>query len=84
MSKQEPSYEDKVEELETILKRLDDASTPIDRLAADVKEGARLIKELDWQGRLCSISAIKGEGTRQLAGEIMVRLEEITQQELNQ
>ncbi len=51
MSNKEPSYEDKVEELETILKRLDDASTPIDRLAADVKEGARLIKELDQKLR---------------------------------
>ena len=47
MSKDKLTYEQKVAELEAILKRLDDASTPIDRLAQDVKEGARLIKELD-------------------------------------
>ncbi len=41
------TYEQKVAELEAILKRLDDGSTPIDQLAEDVKKGARLIKELD-------------------------------------
>ncbi len=41
------TYEQKVTELETILKRLDDGSTPIDQLADDVKRGANLIKELD-------------------------------------
>ena len=51
MSKKEPTYEEKVAELEAILKRLDDASTPIDRLAQDVKQGARLIKELDQKLR---------------------------------
>ena len=44
---QEPSYEEKVAELETILKRLDEGETPIDQLAEDVKRGAKLIKELD-------------------------------------
>ena len=47
MSKKNPSYEDKVAELEAILRRLDDAETPIDTLAEDVKKGASLIKELD-------------------------------------
>jgi exodeoxyribonuclease VII small subunit len=47
MSKKEPTYEEKVSELETILRRLDDAETPIDTLAEDVKRGAKLIKELD-------------------------------------
>ena len=41
------TYEDKVAELEEILRRLDDAETPIDTLAEDVKKGALLIKELD-------------------------------------
>ena len=41
------SYEQKVEKLDTILSRLDNSETPIDKLAEDVKLGARLIKELD-------------------------------------
>lgn len=41
------SYEQKSERLEAILMRLDDSKTPIDELAEDVKEGVRLIKELD-------------------------------------
>ena len=51
MSKNKPSYEEKVEELEAILRRLDDAETPIDTLAEDVKKGASLIKELDHKLR---------------------------------
>ena len=43
----ELSYEQKSERLEDILMRLDDSKTPIDELAEDVKEGVRLIKELD-------------------------------------
>ncbi len=43
----ETSYEAKVERLEAILKRLDDSNTPIDELAADVKQGAELIVQLD-------------------------------------
>ena len=50
MSKQ-PTYEEKVKELEAILRRLDDAETPIDTLAEDVKKGASLIKELDHKLR---------------------------------
>ena len=41
------SYEQKVEKLDEILTRLDNSETPIDKLAEDVKQGARLIKELD-------------------------------------
>ena len=51
MSKKKPTYEEKVEELEAILRRLDDAETPIDTLAEDVKKGASLIKELDHKLR---------------------------------
>lgn len=51
MSKKQPTYEEKVAELEGILRRLDDAETPIDTLAKDVKKGAGLIKELDHQLR---------------------------------
>ena len=43
----ELTYEQKVAKLDEILTRLDNSETPIDRLAEDVKEGARLIKELD-------------------------------------
>jgi exodeoxyribonuclease VII small subunit len=43
----EKSYEEKLEELEDILDRLDNAETPLDDLAKDVKRGAVLIKELD-------------------------------------
>lgn len=46
-----PTYEEKVADLEAILRRLDDAKTPIDTLAQDVKKGALLIKELDNQLR---------------------------------
>lgn len=45
------SYERKFERLEEILRRLDDTETPIDELAEDVKEGARLIKDLDHKLR---------------------------------
>ncbi len=41
------TYEQKVEKLDEILSRLDNSETPIDKLAEDVKLGARLIKELD-------------------------------------
>ena len=41
------TYEQKVEKLDEILTRLDNSETPIDKLAVDVKLGARLIKDLD-------------------------------------
>jgi len=41
------TYEQKVQKLDEILKRLDNSETPIDKLAEDVKIGAQLIKELD-------------------------------------
>jgi exodeoxyribonuclease VII small subunit len=41
------TYEQKFSRLESILKRLDDSQTPIDELAADVKEGTALILELN-------------------------------------
>jgi len=41
------TYEAKFTRLETILKRLDNSQTPIDELAADVKEGAALILALN-------------------------------------
>ena len=47
MAEETQSYEEKVEQLERILERLDDSRTPIDELARDVKQGATLIKELD-------------------------------------
>lgn len=43
----EPTYEQKVERLDEILTKLDNSETPIDKLAEDVKEGTRLIRELD-------------------------------------
>ncbi len=39
----------------------------------------RIVKALDWQGPLHLISAIASQGTRQLAGAIMTRLEELDQ-----
>ncbi len=47
MAEDSQSYEEKVEQLERILERLDDSRTPIDELAEDVKLGATLIRELD-------------------------------------
>ena len=48
---QAETYERKLGRLEGILRRLDDTETPIDELAEDVKEGARLIRELDHKLR---------------------------------
>ena len=52
---EEMSYEEKVAELESLLRRLDDGSIPMDQLAADVKRGARLIKEVE--GKLREVEA---------------------------
>ncbi len=46
MAKSKATYENNVQELDTILQRLDNSETPIDLLAADVKTGVKLIKEL--------------------------------------
>ena len=54
------SYEQKVERLEEILGRLDDSNTPIDELAEDVKEGARLIKALDQKLREVETHVLDG------------------------
>jgi exodeoxyribonuclease VII small subunit len=40
------SYEQKTEQLDLILTKLDNSSIPIDELAVNVKTGANLIKEL--------------------------------------
>ena len=47
MAENKQTSEEKVEQLERILERLDDSRTPIDELAEDVKLGATLLKELD-------------------------------------
>jgi exodeoxyribonuclease VII small subunit len=47
MSDNEMTYEEKVQKLDEILTRLDNSETPIDKLAEDVKVGAKLIKELN-------------------------------------
>ena len=45
---------------------------------ADVEaQRQRIVVELDWRGPLYLISALAGQGTRQLAGDVMTRLEEI-------
>jgi exodeoxyribonuclease VII small subunit len=46
------TYEQKVEKLDEILTRLDNSETPIDKLAEDVKLGAKLIKDLDRKLKL--------------------------------
>jgi exodeoxyribonuclease VII small subunit len=46
MAENELTYEQKVQKLDEILTRLDNSETPIDKLAEDVKVGAKLIKEL--------------------------------------
>ncbi|MEE9279559.1 MAG: exodeoxyribonuclease VII small subunit [Myxococcota bacterium] len=55
MTESKQTYEEKVEQLEQILERLDDSETPIDELAEDVKRGAALIRELD--GKLREVEA---------------------------
>ena len=47
MSEQPLSYEEKVDRLNRILTQLDNSETPIDELADNVKEGVRLIKEMN-------------------------------------
>ena len=47
MADEKLTYEQKVDKLDEILKRLDNSETPIDKLAEDVKLGASLIKDLD-------------------------------------
>jgi exodeoxyribonuclease VII small subunit len=42
-----PTYEKQFAELEAIVKRLDNATTPIDELAQNVKRGASLIVALN-------------------------------------
>ena len=44
---QNMTYEQKVSKLDELLSMLDNSETPIDKMAEDVKLGARLIKELD-------------------------------------
>jgi GTP-binding protein len=40
-------------------------------------EAERIVKKLDWQGRVYRISALKRDGTRRLVGDLMTRLEEM-------
>lgn len=61
------SYEQKVAKLDDILIRLDNSETPIDKLAEDVKEGARLIKELDQ--KLKQVEAEVMDAFKELEGE---------------
>lgn len=58
------SYEQKAAKLDEILTRLDNSETPIDKLADDVKEGARLIKEL-------------GQKLKQVEAEVMNAFKEL-------
>ena len=43
------TYEQKVEELDSILKKLDDSEIPIDELGEKARTGAKLIVELQHQ-----------------------------------
>lgn len=63
----ELSYEQKVAKLDDILIRLDNSETPIDKLAEDVKEGAKLIKELDQ--KLKQVEAEVMDAFKELEGE---------------
>lgn len=50
----------------------------LDLLGDDAEaEARRIISELDWQGPVYKISALRREGTRQLVGDIMTRLEDM-------
>lgn len=48
-TQQEKTYEQKVEELDSILKKLDDSEIPIDELGQKARKGAQLIVELQQQ-----------------------------------
>lgn len=48
-SRQDKTYEQKVEELDRILKNLDDSEIPIDELGEKARTGAKLIVELQHQ-----------------------------------
>ncbi len=51
----------------------------LDLLPEDEREARckAIIKGLKWKGPVFRISAISGDGTRELAGKIMDRLEEL-------
>lgn len=63
----ELTYEQKVEKLDEILTRLDNSETPIDKLAADVKLGAKLIKDLDK--KLKQVETEVRDAFKELEGE---------------
>ena len=48
-NKQDKTYEQKVEELDNILRKLDDSEIPIDDLGQKARTGAHLIVELQKQ-----------------------------------
>ena len=48
-TQQKKTYEQKVEELDSILKKLDDSEIPIDELGEKARTGAKLIVELQHQ-----------------------------------
>ena len=48
-TQQQKTYEQKVEELDGILKKLDDSEIPIDELGEKARTGAKLIVELQHQ-----------------------------------
>jgi GTP-binding protein len=50
----------------------------LDLLGDDAEaEAARIISELGWEGPVYRVSALRKDGTQQLAGDIMTRLEKI-------
>jgi len=55
----------------------------VDLLTKDELSGlrARLLAALSWSGPVYEISALKGEGTRKLTGELMNRLEALDRDE---
>ena len=60
-----------------VLNKLDLLATGADAIVSDVIAG------LGWEGRVYRISALNKDGTRQLVGDIMTRLEEMSETEIN-
>ncbi len=57
-----------------------------DLLASDVQENhcTAIVEALAWTGPVYRISAVTGEGTRELAADIMIRLERLREQDQEQ
>jgi GTP-binding protein len=65
-----------------VLNKLDLLSQGADESADEI--AAAVVAGLNWKGRVYKISALAKEGTRQLMGDVMTRLEDIAKEQAQQ